>query len=112
MPSGPVEDKHGVSARRHLGRNFIEMPLHGVGVATGQDEARADATCGTDGTEDIGRLGALVLGRRGPAAAFRPASGELGLLADSGLILPPDFYIGVGREDGADLRQLGGKLFL
>jgi hypothetical protein len=100
-----------VSARRHLGRDFIEMPLHGVGVAPGQDEARADATRGTDGAEDIGRLGALVLGRRGPAAAFRPAPRELGFLADPGFILPPDFYVGVGREDGADLRQLGGKLF-
>ena len=44
MPSGPVEDEHGVSSRRHLGRDCVEMPLHGLGVAAGQDEARADGT--------------------------------------------------------------------
>jgi len=101
-----------VGARRHLGRDFIEMPLHGFGVAAGQDEGRADAAPGTDGAEDVGRLRALVLGRRGPAAASRPAPRELGLLADPGLVLPPNLYAGVGREPGADRFQLGRKVFL
>ena len=54
MPSRLIEDEDGVGARCHLGRDFIEMPLHGLGVAAGQHEARADAAIGTDGAEDIG----------------------------------------------------------
>ena len=91
MPSGLIEDEHGVGSQRYLGRDFVEMPLHGLGVASGQDEAGADATLRADGAEDVGRFRALVLGRRRSAAAWRPAPGELGLLADPGFILPPDF---------------------
>ena len=40
------------------------MPLHGLGVAAGQDEAGADAARRADGTEDVGRLGALIAGTR------------------------------------------------
>ena len=54
MPCGAVDDEHGVSARRYLGRDFIEMPLHGLGIAAGQDEARTDTALRTDGAEDIG----------------------------------------------------------
>ncbi len=54
MPTGLVEEEDGVGARRYLGRDFIQMPLHGLGVAAGQNEGRADAALGTDGGEDIG----------------------------------------------------------
>ena len=87
------------------------MPLHGLSVAAGQDKARTDTARGTDGTKDIGRLRALVPERRGSAAASRPAPGEHGFLADPGLILPPNFYRGVGREPGSDLPQPGGEVF-
>ena len=73
------------------------MPLHGLGVAAGQDEGCPDAALGTDGAEDIGRLGALVLGGPGPGAAFRPAPGDLVLLADPRFVLwdgsPPPWRI-------------------
>ena len=49
------------------GRDFIKMPLHGLSVAAGQDQARTDTARGTDGTKDIGRLRALVPERRGSA---------------------------------------------
>ena len=88
------------------------MPLHGLGVAARQDEGGADAARGTDGAEDIGRLGALVAGRPGPGAAFRPAPGDLVLLADPRFVLPPELYLGIGRERGSDRRQRGGKVFL
>ena len=112
VPSGPVDDEYSVSAWCHQGRDFIKMPLHGLSVAAGQDKARTDTARGTDGTEDIGRLRALVPERRGSAAASRPAPGEHGFLADPGLILPPNFYRGVGREPGSDLPQPGGEVFL
>ena len=108
----PVDDEYSVSAWCHQGRDFIKMPLHGLSVAAGQDKARTDTARGTDGTEDIGRLRALVPERRGSAAASRPAPGEHGFLADPGLILPPNFYRGVGREPGSDLPQPGGEVFL
>jgi len=88
------------------------MPLHGLGIAAGQDESGADATLGTDGTEDIGRLGALVPGRPGPASPGCPAPGDLVFLADPRFVLPPEFYVGVGREPGADRLQRGGEFFL
>ena len=90
MPSGAVDDKHAVGARRHLGRDFSEMQLHGLGVAAWQDKSRADATLGTDGAENVSRLRTLILGRGGSAAAWRPASGEFGFLANPGLVLPPN----------------------
>ena len=111
VPSGPVDDEYSVSAWCHQGRDFIKMPLHGLSVAAGQDKARTDTARGTDGTKDIGRLRALVPERRGSAAASRPAPGEHGFLADPGLILPPNFYRGVGREPGSDIPQPGGEVF-
>ncbi len=45
------------------GRDFLQVKVHGVGVTAGQDEARANASGRTDGAEDIGRTGTLILGR-------------------------------------------------
>ena len=42
------------------------MPLHGLSIATGQNEAGADTSRGADGAEYIGRLCALILRRPGP----------------------------------------------
>jgi hypothetical protein len=59
----------------------------------------------TDGAEDIGRLGVLVMRDAWPGAAFGPSSRHLVLLADPGFVLKPHFYTGVRRERGTD-RQL------
>ena len=59
-----------MGALADLRRDFVEMPLHGLGVAAGQDEAGADAAGGTDGAEDVGRFGALVLGALGRLPRF------------------------------------------
>jgi hypothetical protein len=87
------------------------MPLHGLGVAARQDEARANAARRADGSENIGRLGALILGRAGAGSPFRPAPSDLVLLTDPGFILPPKLYLGAGRQLGPDRRQLGGQTF-
>lgn len=112
MPSGPVHDKDGVGARRRPRRDFIEMPLRGLGVAARRDEGRADTAPGTDGVEDVGRLRAVAIGHRGPTAAWRPAPGELGLPTDSGVIPPPNFHVGVDREPIADRFHLAEDVFL
>ena len=101
-----------MGTRRDLSRDFVEMPLHGLGITVRQDEARADTALGTDGTEDIGRFRALVLGRCWSGSSPRPTPCDLGFLAHPGLILPPNLYLCVGWELGADFFQLGGKVFL
>ena len=111
MPSGTVHDEDGMGVRCHLKRDFIKMPLHGLGVAARQNEGRADATFGTDGAEYIGRLCALVLGGSGPASPCCPSPREFGFLTNPCFVLPPKFYLGVGREPTADFCQLSGKVF-
>src|SRR5512134_1050098 len=101
-----------MGARRHLGCDFVQMPLHGLGVAAGEDEGGADAAIGTDGAEDVSRLGALIVRRRGAGTLLGPAAGDLVLLSDPGFILPPQFYVGSGRQGGPHLCQRGGKAFL
>ena len=88
------------------------MPLHGLGVAAGQDESRTDAARGTDGAEDVGRLRALIVRRSGPGAAFSPAPRDLVFLTDPRFVLPPKLYLDAGRQPGADRRQRGGETFL
>jgi len=83
-----------------------------MGVAVWHDEAGALSCLRTDRAEDVGRLGALVMGRRGTGAATRPAPGELVLLADPRFVLKPQLYACARRQRLADLRQAGGKVFL
>ncbi len=94
------------------GRDFLQVKVHGVGVTAGHDEACADASGGTDGAEDIGRTGTLILGRRGPRSSFRPAPGDLVLLADPGFVLKPDLYGRTLRESGSDFYHPVGEVFL
>lgn len=95
-----------------LGGDLLEVPLHGRGVAARQHHGGADAARRADGTEDVGRLGALVVRRAGPCPATRPAPGDLVLLADPGLVLEPDLYGRAGWEVIADLRQRVREVFL
>ena len=91
MPSGPVEDEQGVGVWFHLGSDFVRMFLHGLGIAAGHDQGGADAAAGADGSEETGGGGALVFWSPGAGSAFGPTAGDLVLLADAGLVLPPDF---------------------
>ena len=88
------------------------MPLHGLGIAARQDEGGTDAALRTDGAEDVDGLRALILRGYGSASPCSPSPRELGFLADPGFILPPDFYVGIGRETGANVFQRDGEVFL
>jgi len=57
------------------------MDLHGLGIGARHDDRRTGAAFRADGAEQVGRLGAQVLGHRRPAAAARPAPGARVLLA-------------------------------
>jgi hypothetical protein len=84
MPGGLVDQQGRVPSGGDLGRDRRQMPAHRLGVAPWQDQAGALAALGTDGAEDVGGRGALILRCRRPAAAPGPAPGDLVLLADPG----------------------------
>jgi hypothetical protein len=107
-----IEHQGGMCAGTDLSRDFLEMPLHGLRVATGQDERRAGAALGADGAEDICGFGSLVMRCPGAGSPLRPAPRDLVLLADPRLILPPQFYLGAGCELGPYLCQLVREFFL
>jgi hypothetical protein len=54
VPSGLIEDENSMCARRHLGGDFVEMALHGLSVAPGEDDGGADAAPWANGAKDIG----------------------------------------------------------
>src|SRR6188474_1481090 len=63
-----------------------------------------------DGTKDVGGGGALIAARAGTRTALRPPTGDLVLLADTGLVREPDFYlVAVERLLAGDGIQAAGE---
>ena len=112
MPSGRVYDNDGMSAGCDVGGDFLEMQVHRVGVAFGEHERGTDAPSRAYGPEYVGRESALITGRRRARSAFRPSTGDLVLLTDPRLVLPPDLYRCSWRQADADRRDKGWKVFL
>ena len=84
-------------------RNLGEVQVYGLAVDVRQDERRSKIALGTDGTEQIGPVVALVAPR--PATARGPDAGQRALLSDAGFVLPPDFdrlVARVRRDAGTD----------
>src|ERR1019366_5243379 len=52
-PLSLVEDEHGVSARRDVGADLVEMVLHALGVGALHDDGGAGLALRTDGAEQI-----------------------------------------------------------
>ena len=61
MPPGLIEEDDRVRAGRNLGCDLIEMKLHGLAVAGRQHEGGAGPAFRADRTEQIARLGALIV---------------------------------------------------
>lgn len=82
-PRCVIDDEEGVSARRYGLRGLVEMRVHGVEVAPGQDEGRSLAQRRTVRSEDPGRTCALIGRRRvggcrvWPSGASASFSGRL-----------------------------------
>src|SRR5713226_3609822 len=112
MPAGLIEQQNGMRARRDGLGDFGQMQRHRGGVAARQDKAGGAAPGRADGTEDVGRAGALIVWRRGPCPAPCPSPGDLVLLADPGLVLKPDLYRLAGRVALGDLGKALGEIFL
>jgi hypothetical protein len=62
VPSGPVQQQHGVRALGDVAPDFVEVELHHVNVGVGRHEARPDAAGRADGAEQISVVVALVGG--------------------------------------------------
>src|SRR5271168_3141400 len=100
MPPGLIHEQSGVGARLDGERDLLKVQRHSLGVAGREDEAGRLAERGTDGAENIGRGGSLVLQGKRPRAAFGPASRDLVFLTDAGFVLKPEFeWLAAGRGD-------------
>jgi len=85
----------------------------GFGIAGGQDQSHALALFRADGAEDIGRCGSLIPRSARASAALRPPAGDLVLLADTSLVLEPNFYLAdIDRLFARDFIQARWELFL
>jgi len=100
MPSGAVEQQGGVRALCDMTRDFIEMKLHGGGVGEGQGERHALAARRTDRAEEIGVFVALIGRLAWARAALGPLPHETVLLANTRLVLEPDFDRSAFRNIG------------
>src|SRR5471032_851036 len=89
------------------------MQVHGFGIAGGQDQSRTLSQLRADGSEDVGRCGSLIPRSARASAAFGPPAGDLVLLADTGLVLEPNFYLAdVDCFFARDFIQARWELFL
>ncbi len=112
MPAGLVQNEHGMGVGGDIGGDFLQMCGHGVGIAPGHDQPGGLALLRANRAEDVGPFGALVVRRARTRAAPRPAAGDLVLLADARLVLPPHFYRDAGWQARFDPCQLGRETFL
>src|SRR3954465_10930475 len=101
-----------MGAGSHGPRDFRQVQAHGLRVASRQDQGCALALLRADRPEDVGRARPLVVRGAGSGSPSGPAAGDLVLLADTGLVLPPQFDRSAVREARPDLPQGGGETFL
>jgi hypothetical protein len=113
MPSGLIDEKDGVGSWCDRLGDFGQMQVHRLGIAEGQDQSRALALFRADGSEDIGRGGALIPRRAWASAALGPPAGDLVLLADTSFVLEPNFYLAdIDLFFARDFIQARWELFL
>jgi hypothetical protein len=113
MPSGLIDEEDGVGSWCDCLGDFREVQAHRFGIAGGQDQSHALALFRADGAEDIGRCGSLIPRSARASAAFGPPAGDLVLLADTSLVLEPNFYFAeVDRLFARDFIQARWGLFL
>lgn len=113
MPACLIDQEHSVCTWRNGLGDLHEVQVHRLGVAGGQDQGRTLALLRADGAEDVGGSGALIAGRTRASAALGPPAGDLVLLADTGLVREPDFYlVAEDRLLARDCIQTDGETFL
>src|SRR5271170_232980 len=89
VPTGTIEDDHGMSIGGDLAADLAEMMVHRDGIADRHDQRRRFALQWADRTKHIGRGKAEVLWCRRPASGLPPHPGQAVFLAEASLILEP-----------------------
>ena len=74
MPTGTIEDQHGMGILGNLATDLAEMMVHGQGIADRHDQPRRFALRWADRPKQIGRGKAEVLGCRRPTPAIEGCS--------------------------------------
>src|SRR3954447_25814599 len=90
----------------------VQVQAHGLRIASGQHQGCALALLRADRPEDVDRTRPQIMRGPGPGAPSGPAAGDLVLLADTGLVLPPQLDRGAVWEARPDRFQGGGETFL
>jgi hypothetical protein len=98
VPTGTVEDHHGVLVRGQCLGEFRQEQRHGAGRDFGEDEGKAFAGGWLDGAEDVGPVEAMVAQAGRALPPEPPAMAQPSLLPNAGLILEiqADPLTGVG----------------
>ena len=113
VPACLINQEHGVGAERDGLGDLCEMQVHRLGIAGGQDQSRALALLWANGTEDVGRGGALIAGSARACAAPGPSARDLVLLADARFVLEPNLYcFDIDGPFARDFIQARGEVFL
>ena len=113
MPSGLIDEEDGVGPWCDCLGDFGQMQVHRFGLAGREDQSRALSLLRADGSEDVGRGGALIPRSARASAALGPPAGDLVLLADASLVLEPNFYLAdVDCFFARDFIQARWELFL
>src|SRR5947208_9658525 len=89
VPTGTIEDHHGMGISGDLAADLAEVMVHRGGIADRHDQRRRFALRRADRTKQIGRGEAEILGCCRPAAGLPPYPGQAVLLTDPSLVLKP-----------------------
>jgi hypothetical protein len=89
VPTGTIEDHHGMSIGGDLAADLAEVMVHRGGIADRHDQRRRFALRRADRTKHVGRGKAEILGRHRPAAGWPPHPRQAVLLTDPSLVLKP-----------------------
>ena len=113
MPSGLIDEEDGVGPWRDCLGDFGQMQVHRFGVAGREDQSRALSLLRADGSEDVGRGGALIPRSAWASAALGPPAGDLVLLTNARFIREPNLYFpNIDCLFARDFIQARWELFL
>ncbi len=109
VPTGTIEDHHGMGISGDLAADLAEVMVHRGGIADRHDQRRRFALRRADRTKQIGRGEAEIFWRHRPAAGLPPYSGQAVLLANASLVLKPYLDSRTGRLHRRDSLELQSK---
>jgi len=89
------------------------MQVHRFGIAGRQDQGSSLSLLRADGSEDVGRGGALIPRSARASAALRPPAGDLVFLTNARFIREPNLYFpDLDRLFACDFIQARWEFFL